>query len=147
MLLALLLLVSPGLADFAFITGHWRGESGATVIEEVWLPAEGDAMHSIFRMVNGGKTRFTEFQSIEMTPEGPMLFLRHFHPRLVAWEDKDGALRWSVESKAPNRVVFKQQGAETRLEYARLGDALTVTLIKEGKRQPFEFKLVNGSAR
>jgi hypothetical protein len=38
--------------------------------------------------------------------------------------------------------VFRQQGAETRLEYVREGDRLTVTLVKEGKRQPFQFRLV-----
>lgn len=147
MLLALLVLASTSLADFAFMAGYWRGEAGERVIEEVWLPAEGDAMHSVFRMVSGGKTRFTEYQSIEMTSEGPVLHLRHYHPGLVGWEDKNGALRWTVESLGKDRAVFKQQNAETRLEYIRQGDALTVTLIKEGKRQPFAYKLVKDLAR
>jgi len=142
MVLAVLaFLAAAGFADVAFMTGYWRGESGGTVIEEVWLPAEGDAMHSVFRMVRGGKTTFTEYQSIELQGGELVLHLRHFHPGLKAWEDKEGALRWKVERVAANLVVFKQEGAETRLEYQREGDTLTVTLMKEGKRQPFRFRL------
>lgn len=145
MLLAVFALAaSVSFTDVAFLKGYWRGESGATIIEEIWLPAEGDAMHSIFRMVRDGKTAFTEFQSIEMRDGELVLHLRHFHPELKAWEDKDAALRWRVERTAPNLILFKQDGAETRLEYLRDGDSLTVTLIKADKRQPFRYKLVHG---
>lgn len=142
LLMTLALLAAAGFDDVAFMAGYWRGEMGPTVIEEVWLPPEGDAMHSVFRMVRGGKTAFTEFQSIELREGDLVLHLRHFHPGLKAWEEADGALRWRIERTGPNLAVFRQQGAETRLEYHREGDRLTVTLVKEGKRQPFHFRLV-----
>jgi hypothetical protein len=47
-----------------------------------------------------------------------------------------------VERTGPNLAVFRQQGVETRLEYRREGDRLTVTLVKQGERQPFHFRLV-----
>jgi hypothetical protein len=142
LLMTLALLAASGFGDVAFMAGYWRGEMGPAVIEEVWLPAEGDAMHSVFRMVRDGKTAFTEFQSIERQGGTLVLHLRHFHPGLKAWEDTDGALRWHIERTGPNLAVFRQQNAETRLEYHREGDRLTVTLVKEGKRQPFPFRLV-----
>lgn len=142
LLMTLALLAASGFGDVAFMAGYWRGAMGPTVIEEVWLPAEGDAMHSVFRMVRDGKTAFTEFQSIELREGDLVLHLRHFHPGLKAWEEADGALRWRIERTSPNLAVFRQQGAETRLEYHREGDRLTVTLVKEGKRQPFHFRLV-----
>jgi hypothetical protein len=101
LLMTLALLAAAGFDDVQpFMAGYWRGEVGQTVIEEVWLPPEGDAMHSVFRMVRGGKTAFTEFQSIELREGALVLHLRHFHPGLKAWEDKDGALRWHVEEPA-----------------------------------------------
>lgn len=136
------------LESLSFLVGHWRGVSPGTVIEEMWLPAEGDAMYSLFRMVREGKTRFTEFQSIEQRGDTVMLVLRHFHAGLIAWEEKDAPMVWTVENLEPNRVVFAQTGATTRLEYHREGDALTVTLIKEqdGKtaRTPFRYRLAGG---
>lgn len=137
--------VQASLKDVSFMAGHWRGEMPGGVIDEVWLPAEGESMYSLFRMVSGGKTRFTEFQAIEQRGSTVVLLLRHFNPGLIAREEKDAPLVWDVEELSANRVQFREQGTTTRLEYARSGDELTVTLIKErdGKavRSPFRFKL------
>lgn len=135
------------LKDLAFITGHWRGESPGTVIEELWLPAEGEAMYSLFRMVRNGKTLFTEFQAIEQREATVVLLLRHFNPGLIAREDKEAPLVWRLETLEKNRAVFHQEGAATWLEYAREdGGTLTVTLIKERDgqtvRTPFRYKQV-----
>ena len=135
------------LKDVAFIAGHWRGESPGIVIEEVWLPAQGEAMYSLFRMVRDGKTQFTELQAIEQRGKEIVLLLRHFNPGLIAREDKEAPLVWRLETFERNRAVFHQQGADTRLEY-RLEKTgkLTVTLIKEheGKtvRTPFQYQRV-----
>jgi hypothetical protein len=136
------------LKDLAFITGHWRAEMGPAVIEEIWLAPEGDSMYSLFRMVQKGQTRFTEFQAFEQRGESPVLLLRHFGPGLIAREEKDAPLVWDIEEIAANRVLFRQRGADTRLEYLRDGSTLNVTLIKEGDgkpvRTPFRFSLVTG---
>lgn len=133
------------LKDLSFIAGHWRGEMSGGVLEEVWLPAEGESMYSLFRMVGGGKTRFTEFQALEQRGTTVVLLLRHFEPGLIAKEDKDKPLVWDLEEIGANRALFHQQGTTTLLEYIRQGDELTVTLIKErdGRqvKSPFRFKL------
>lgn len=137
--------VPATLKDLSFIAGHWRGEMGGTVIEEVWMPPEGDAMYSLFRMVGKGRTQFTEFQALEQRGENVVLVLRHFGAGLIAREDKESPLVWTVAEVAANRVVFHQTGTTTQLEYARDGDQLTITLIKErdGKmtKSPFRMKL------
>lgn len=143
MMLALLVVVllAADFGDLAFMRGYWRGEADGAVIEEVWLPPEGGAMHSVFRMAKGGRTVFTEYQSVEQRDGELMLHLRHFQAGLLALEEKDAPLRWTIVRTAPNRAVFRQQGTETELEYAREGDGLTVALVKQGKRQEFRFKL------
>lgn len=137
--------VPASLKDFAFLAGHWHGEMSNGAIDEIWLRAEGDSMYSLFRMVSGGKTRFTEFQALEQRGATVVLLLRHFNPGLIAREDKDAPQVWDVEELSANRALFHQQGTNTLLEYARKGDELRVTLIQErdGKqvKSPFRFKL------
>lgn len=136
------------LKDLAFIAGHWRGQMGSAVIEELWLAPEGDSMYSVFRMVQQNQTVFTEFQAIEQRGASPVLLLRHFERGLIAREEKDAPLVWDIEELGASRVVFLQRGAATRLEYVRDGANLTITLIKDRNgtptRMPFRYSLVTG---
>jgi hypothetical protein len=147
MLLMLLLLASqaPTAADLSFIAGHWKGTMGQSSIIEVWSKPEGDAMVGMFKLTSGGKTRMTEFMAIEQRESGPVLIMRHFNPGLIAREEKDAPLVWTVEKNEPNRAVFFAEKEGSRLEYLRQGDSLTVTLEKTaaGKttRTPFRFTL------
>jgi hypothetical protein len=145
--LALLALLAapPQLEDLAFIAGHWKGPGGATAIEEVWSKHSGDAMIGMFRIVSGGKTRMTEFMAFEQRESGPVLVMRHFGPGLIAREEKDAPLVWTLEKLAPNHAVFFIEKAGTRLEFLRQGESLTITLEKtaNGKttRSPFSYIL------
>ena len=77
------------LADLAFIAGQWRGEMQGGITEENWSLAAGDSMMGVFRFVKNGKAVFYEMLLIEATPNGPVLRLKHFHPGLRGWEEKD----------------------------------------------------------
>ena len=141
--LALLALLAapPQLGDLAFVAGHWKGTEGAVSIEEVWTKPEGDAMTGMFRIVSGGKTRITEFMAFEQREAGPVLVMRHFGPGLIAREEKDAPLVWTLEKVEPNHAVFVIEKAGTKLDFLRQGASLTITLEKtqDGKttRSPF----------
>ena len=145
--LALLALLAapPQLEDLAFIAGHWKGPGGVTAIEEVWSKPSGDAMIGMFRIVSGGKTRMTEFMAFEQRENGPVLVMRHFGPGLVAREEKEAPLVWTLEKLAPYHAVFFIGKAGARLEFLRQGESLTITLEKtrNGKttRSPFSYSL------
>ena len=134
------------LADVAFIAGQWEGtlEGGAT--EEWWTAPAGDNMMGSFRYVKDGKGVFYELLLIEQTPEGPVLRLLHFGPRLVGWEEKGGAYHYPLVELAPGRAVFERPDGQTRLVFHRTGPrAMTVTLeqVKEGRwtSEPFPYTL------
>ncbi|MBA3976332.1 MAG: hypothetical protein C0504_19155 [Candidatus Solibacter sp.] len=140
-----LLSAPPQLQDLAFLAGHWKGPGGPTAFEEVWTRPSGDAMIGMFRIVSNGKTRMTEFMAFEQRETGPVLVMRHFGPGLVAREEKDAPLVWSLEKLKPNHAVFWIEQAGTRLDFLRQGDSLTITLEKtqNGKttRSPFSYTL------
>lgn len=52
-------------ASVAWLSGHWCARSGDQLIEEYWLPAQGDLSLGLSRTVVGGTTRSFEFLRIE----------------------------------------------------------------------------------
>jgi hypothetical protein len=132
------------LADVAFMEGHWRGGDPGDLSEEVWSAPEGDSMVGMWRYVAKGRTRI--FELLTLTAEGPgvVLRIRHFDPKLVAREEKDGAVELPLVAKGPREAVFEgpEPGVKgtVRLTYRRDGDSLTAVLEKEGRKQEFRFR-------
>lgn len=131
------------LADLAFIAGQWRGELQGGITEENWSPPEGDAMMGVFRYVKGGKAVFYEMLLIEMTSTGPVLRLKHFHPGLKGWEEKDEAFSYPLIDLRKDRAVFERPDKNTRLVFQRTSDAtmsIWLEQTKDGKSSSQEFK-------
>ena len=131
------------LADLAFIAGQWRGELQGGVTEENWSPPEGDAMMGMFRYVKGGKAVFYEMLLIEMTSTGPVLRLKHFHPGLKGWEEKDEAFSYPLIDLRKDRAVFERPDKSTRLVFQRTSDATMAIWLEQtmdGKSSSQEFK-------
>jgi len=131
------------LADLAFIAGQWRGELQGGITEENWSPPEGDAMMGVFRFVKGGKAVFYEMLLIEMTSTGPVLRLKHFHPGLKGWEEKDEAFSYPLIELRKDRAVFERPDKNTRLIFHRTSDAtmsIWLEQTKDGKSSSQEFK-------
>jgi hypothetical protein len=144
----MLLAASAGLGDFAFIAGHWKGTMGGSTIEEVWSKPGGGSMIGMFRLVSNGKTRLTEFMAIVQREAGPVLVMRHFGGGLIAREEKDAPLVWTVEKVEANHAVFLLATEGSRLEFLRDGETLTITVVKpaaDGKqtRTPFKYRLAS----
>jgi hypothetical protein len=58
------------LEDFAFLSGHNRGEYEGGVIDEHWSEPAGDSMIGMYCYIKNGKVQMYEFLSIEMVAEG-----------------------------------------------------------------------------
>ena len=137
--------IAPGdatLDDLAWIAGTWRGTLGGGVIEEHWSAPEGDNMLGMFRYVQGGKATFYELLVIEHGDAGPVLRLKHFHPGLRGWEEKDEAVTFPMTELAGRRAVFLETDGSTRLIFERHAeDTLTIELAKTaGGSQRFEYQ-------
>lgn len=137
----------PLVQDLAFLVGRWRGGVAGGLFDEEWSSPSADSMMGMFRYMENGKVQFYEFMTIEATPAGPVLRLRHFDPGLTAWEDKDAALSFPVASFAENQVVFATSDKSTKLTYRRSGaDALVAILERSAAghkgKQEFDFTLI-----
>lgn len=138
---------SVRVADFAWMAGIWQGEIGGDFIEEQWSDPAGNVLMGMFRWVQGGRDgqiAMYELMSIEPGSEGPVLWLRHFGPRLVAREDKEGAIAFRLVSYKPGEATFDNRDPEdpTRLSFRREGeDRMVATLgkVKNGKPVETEF--------
>ena len=135
------------LADVAFIAGHWKGDLGGMVSEEIWVPPSGDNMMGMWRLVGGGQVKLFEFLNIVQEAEGPVFRLRHFDRQGVGREEKDKPVVLKLVSLKPREAAFEgpeYSGAGTvKLTYRRTSDqALSVTLEKTGQPpQEFTFRL------
>lgn len=135
----------PTLADVAFIAGHWKGDMGGALSEEIWVPPAGDSMMGMWRLVGGGQVKLFEFLNIVQEAEGPVFRLRHFDRLGVGREDRDKPIVLKLVSLKPREAAFEgREGAGTvRLTYRRTSDeALSVTLEKASQPpQEFTFRL------
>jgi Domain of unknown function (DUF6265) len=123
------------LDDLGFICGHNRGELDGAIIDEHWSEVGGDTMIGMFRQIKNGKAQMYEFLTIEQTPAGPVLRLKHFDPGLVGWEEKAQAASYPLVSWKPNEATFERPDKTVRLTFRSTSkDTLDVLLEHTGKK-------------
>lgn len=93
--------------DFAWMAGYWKGEGLGGVCEEIWSEPLAGSMIGIFRLVKDGKGVFSEHMTLGPDADGFALKVKHFTPEFVAWEDKEGAVRFALEEVRPGEAIFK----------------------------------------
>lgn len=126
----------------AWITGEWVGGDEDSLIEEHWSVPAGDSMMGMFRLLQGGEVVFYEFMSIEGSPKGPVLRIKHYHQALKGWEEKDDSVVFDLIELGELRAVFETEveGDPEQLVYERAGDELVITLLKPAKDSRSEFR-------
>jgi Domain of unknown function (DUF6265) len=130
------------LEDLAFLSGHNRGEMEGGIIDEHWSEVGGDSMIGMFRYIKSGKVQMYEFMTIEQTPDGPVLRLKHFNPGLVGWEEKVQVYSYPLISWKPDReAVFERPDKASRITYRSTSkDTLQSTVEHTGKKpEVYEF--------
>lgn len=125
--------------DLAWMAGRWRAEVWGGVGEEIWVKNSDNSLMGMFSFAKDGKPAFYEFLTLEPREQGLTLHLRHFHAKLIAWEDKDTPLLFTISKATANEVIFERvdsAGARTKISYKlEAPDRLTSTLerVKDGK--------------
>ena len=118
------------------MAGHWRGEAGGKQIQEIWTAPESGSMTGMYREMEGGKTTFYEFLTIEEGKSGPQLLIDHFDPGLKGWEDKNKPATFHIKDFLPaGEVVFESNDAANPLllTYSRTSKN-TMDVLLERKR-------------
>lgn len=124
------------LQDLSFMAGHWRGQAGGKVIQEIWSAPESGSMTGMYREMEDGKTTFYEFLTIEDSNAGPVLLIDHFDPGLRGWEDKNKPSSFHIKDFLPaGEVVFESNDAANPLllTYSRTSKN-TMDVLLERKR-------------
>jgi hypothetical protein len=138
-------------ADLAWLSGSWAGEKDGEPIEEHWSAAAGGAMMGMFRWLKEEKVFFYEFMTVEREEEGLVLRIKHFHPGLIGWEEKEDAFVCVLTEVGPNRAVFAARNEKEPLWLVFEGTegGLEIHFDAEGKTpdpaERFRFKRVSSS--
>jgi hypothetical protein len=116
---------SPARA-FKWLSGHWCSQSEGRLIEEYWLPPEGNLALGVGRTVKAGKTVTFEFMRIE-TREGATNYLAlHDGEPAVAFRLTDSGADWA-------RFENAQHDFPKRVEYRRTSSGLHAEIAGPGK--------------
>ncbi len=90
--------------------------------EEVWSQPLAGTMMGSFRLVIDDEIEFYELMVLGPDAEGVALKVKHFSKDFVAWEEKEGAVRFGFESVKPNDARF------SGLTMNRDGDKLDLSI-------------------
>ena len=93
--------------QISWIAGDWHGEAMGGTFEESWSLPSGDSMMGMFKMVNNDKVVFYELLTIVPTKDDSLVLrLKHFHPDLKGWEEKDDSVEFPFVSVSEKEAKF-----------------------------------------
>ena len=94
------------LADIAQLSGSWTGTGLGGLSEEIWSKPAAGVMMGMYRLIKDNKPVF--YESLWVVEENGTIVMRlkHFHPNLVGWEEKDKTVDFKFVKKEGKRVFF-----------------------------------------
>ncbi len=121
---------SATVADLAWMTGHWEGETGQGTLEENWVVPTAGTMASLVRATGDGATNMIELIVIEEEEGSLTLRLQQWDPGFKPRSEGPQVMRLIELSE--RKVVFEAtgDGGLQRLGYSRPADDEFVISIK-----------------
>ena len=93
-------------SSMSWIEGTWTGDAFGGNVKEVWTKPGGGAMIGMFSLVKDGKPVFYEFMTFTVENGELFLKLKHFHPNLVSWEEKEKTTNFRFIKTEGKRYYF-----------------------------------------
>ena len=97
---------ADSLEQLNWMSGAWIEDTPLRRCEEIWSTVDAHTLMGMFRWISDDDVSFYEFMVIKVTDAGAELHVKHFHPTLVAWEEKERFQAFILTEIAANRVVF-----------------------------------------
>jgi hypothetical protein len=94
------------LQDINWLAGSWEGKAFGGEFEEVWTSPSGGSMMGSYKSIDENKTSFYEFIIIQEINNSLLIKLKHFHPDLKGWEEKDSTIDFPLVKVTKNKVYF-----------------------------------------
>ena len=93
--------------DIAWLQGHWKGNAFGGWGEEIWSgPADG-AMMGMYRAVRADTVWLYEFFTIVEEDSSLILRLKHFHPDLKGWENREQTVDFPLVKISEDTIWFQ----------------------------------------
>ena len=90
----------------AWLEGHWKADALGGQAEEYWSEPAGGAMMGMFRLLRDDQTVFYEIFTITEESGSLLLRIKHFHPDLKRWEEKDDTVDFPLVKITEEGVWF-----------------------------------------
>jgi len=119
------------IADLAWLAGSWRGAGLGGMNEEHWSAPAGGTMMGMYRLLKNDRVLFYELLTLGESGGSLLLTLRHFHPDLRGWEERDETVRMPFIKAEAGRYYFEGLTLELRPD-----GSLTIYLVIESKDAP-----------
>ena len=117
--------------DVAWLEGHWLATALGGLADEYWSSPLAGSMMGMFRLVKDDKITFYELFRIAEESGSLVLRLKHFHPDMKGWEEKD------VTVNFPLLKIAKDEAWFDGMTFKRTGpDSLDVTVLIGKKGEP-----------
>ncbi len=94
------------LADLAWLTGRWVGEGLGGRLEESWAPPTNGSMLATFRLDRDAKPNFYELCALVEVDGSVAYHVKHFHPDMRGWEEKDETHTFRLVKVEADAVYF-----------------------------------------
>ena len=110
------------LAAMEWLVGRWVGTALGGDVEEIWSAPQGGAMMGMYRLVRDGEPVFYELLTLVEQNGSLLMRLKHFHPHLAGWEEKDDTVDFPLVALGDGAVHFEG------MSFHPQGETLTVYL-------------------
>lgn len=128
----------PPARRFDWLSGHWCGESGGELMDEMWLPPEGSLALGVGRTVKNGATTSHEFLRIETREGTTTLTAIHNGQPPTPFNLTASGAGWvrfeNPQHDFPKRIEYRRTSSGLHAEIAGPGEGGKETVI------PFEFR-------
>jgi len=115
------------ISDFAWLEGTWVGTGLGGHTEESYSAPLGGAIVGYFRLVKADKVIFYELVTFVEEGGSVLLRLKHFHPNLIGWEEKDKSVEFKLVAIEGQAAYFSGQ------TFRREGDTLSTAVLLKGE--------------
>ena len=99
-------LAADCLEKLNWMSGAWIEDTPLRRCEEIWSTVDAYTLMGMFRWISDDDVSFYEFMVIKVTDAGVELHVKHFHPSLVAWEEKERFQAFILTELQAHRSVF-----------------------------------------
>ena len=133
------------IGDLAWMSGHYKGDTGNGTLEENWAEPVGGSIASLVRSTADGATNMIELIVVEEEGDSLTLRLKQWDPGMKP--RADGFQVFELIEIGDKKVVFRNagEGGLQRLGYSLVGDRFTISV--ETAQGAFDIPLTRQAAR